>query len=104
VSCRAHRFDDQQRCGADRDVCDGCNDETACQLPVELCSQLATGTRNEAVPLAVYRRPAFVAAYFDPYVSVQSREQTVDLAHVKYTIPARHDEHPRCVPIVPSAQ
>src|SRR5204862_7492831 len=44
---------------------------TACQLPVDFCSQLAAGTRNDAAPFAVYNSPAFVAAYFDPYVSVQ---------------------------------
>ncbi len=38
---------------------------------VEVARPVANGTRSTAVPLAVYRRPAFPAAYFQPYVSAQ---------------------------------
>ncbi len=44
---------------------------TACQLPVAAASTLDSGTSSEAVPLAVYSRPALAAAYFEPKVSAQ---------------------------------
>lgn len=44
---------------------------TACQLPVAAVSTLDNGTRREAVPFAVYSKPALAAAYFEPKVSAQ---------------------------------
>src|SRR5438067_4937425 len=43
---------------------------TACQPPVAAASTLDKGTSSEAVPFAVYIRPAFAAAYSEPNVSV----------------------------------
>ena len=44
---------------------------TACQLPVAAASTLDSGTSSDAVPFAVYSRPALVAAYLEPKVSAQ---------------------------------
>src|SRR5438045_5830110 len=44
---------------------------TACQLPVAAASTLESGTSSDAVPLAVYSRPALAAANFEPNVSAQ---------------------------------
>ncbi|MNF14042.1 hypothetical protein D3C80_2161010 [compost metagenome] len=45
--------------------------KTACQLPVAAVITLENGTSSAAVPLAVYSRPALVAANFGPKVSPQ---------------------------------
>ena len=67
--------------GGNRQIRDRRHDETACQLPVWLCSQLAAGTRNAAVPLAVYSRPALVVASLGPIdVGTGRGEKAVDLA------------------------
>ena len=42
---------------------------TLCHPPELAASTLDSGTRSDAVPLAVYSRPAFAAAYLLPKVS-----------------------------------
>ncbi len=39
---------------------------TATQLPVDAFSTLASGTSNDAVPLAVYMNPLFAPANLEP--------------------------------------
>jgi len=42
------------------------------QPPVSTTSTLASGTSSDAVPFAVYSRPALVVAYLTPNQSVQA--------------------------------